>query len=133
MKNFWTWVEQRNSRAATIGKDTCPVDLLLSTDHSDLFQKISLFISETGHTYGSLYPLKTLYQLLFGMFLYMKSQNPAAPNFLDRADHTVSLAVILVASLAIGIGVGIGLSVPTESEYEETMGLNVITFGQIFT
>ena len=44
-----------------------------------------MFISETRHTDGSLYPPKTLYQLLCG---YMKSQNPAAPNILDRAEHT---------------------------------------------
>ena len=27
MKTFWTWLEQRNSRAAAIGEDACPVDL----------------------------------------------------------------------------------------------------------
>ena len=36
MKNVWTWLEQRNSRAAAISEDTCPVNLLSSTDHSDL-------------------------------------------------------------------------------------------------
>ena len=34
MKNFWTWLEQRNSRAAAIGEDACPVDFLSSTDLS---------------------------------------------------------------------------------------------------
>ena len=88
MKNFWTWLEQRNSRAAAIGEDACPVDLLSSTDHSVLSRSISLLISETRRTDGSLYPPKTLYQLLCGLLHYIKSQNPAAPNFLDRADHT---------------------------------------------
>ena len=34
MKNVWTWLEQRNSRAAA--EDVFPVNLLSSTDHSDL-------------------------------------------------------------------------------------------------
>ena len=34
---------------------------------------------------GSFYPPKTLYKLSCG---FMKSQNPAAPNFLDRSDHS---------------------------------------------
>ena len=36
MKNIWTWLEQRNSRAAAISEDACLVNLLSSTDHSDL-------------------------------------------------------------------------------------------------
>ena len=36
MKNVWTLLKQRNSRAAAIGEDACPIDLLSSTDHSDL-------------------------------------------------------------------------------------------------
>ena len=36
MKNVWTWLEQRNSRAAAISEDACPVNLLSSTDHSEL-------------------------------------------------------------------------------------------------
>ena len=84
----WNWLEKRNSRAAAFGKDGCPVALLSSTDHSDLSSGISLFTSETAHTDGSLYPAKTLYQLLCGLLLYMKSKNHAAPNFLDGANHT---------------------------------------------
>ena len=59
--------------------------LVLSISYHQLIILISLdgFLSETRHTDGSLYPSKTVYQLLCGLLLYMKSQNPAAPNFLD--------------------------------------------------
>ena len=57
--------------------------LVLSISYHELIILISLdgFLSETRRTDGSLYPPKTVYQLLCGLLLYMKSQNPAAPNF----------------------------------------------------
>ena len=86
VKNFGTWRDQRNEKVSS-DDEKCPPELLSSTDTVLLSKWLCLFVNETRRSDGTLYPPRTLYQLLCGLLRHCKSLNPEAPNFLDRNDH----------------------------------------------
>ena len=86
VKNFGTWRDQRNEKVSS-DDEKCPPELLPSTDTVLLSKWLCLFVNETRRSDGTLYPPKTLYQLLCGLLRHCKSLNHEAPNFLDRNDH----------------------------------------------
>ena len=86
VKNFASWLKNRSCMEGDI--ERCPDDILTNfQDVHSLSHWLSLFVTETRRVDGSRYPPKTLYQLLCGLLRYMRSHNPAAPNFLDQSDH----------------------------------------------
>ena len=80
MRVFQQWQEARRGR----GKSA--PDKLFEAPYDDLSHWLSLFVSEVRKTDGSLYPPKSIYQLLCGLLRYMRQQDAFAPNFLDRKD-----------------------------------------------
>ena len=59
-------------------------------DIGTLFHRLSLFVNEVRKADGSLYPPKSIYQLLCGILRYMKQQDPFTPNFLEGKDGRFS-------------------------------------------
>ena len=79
---FEQWQEARCVRGNPV-----PDKLLQAPyDIGALSHWLSLFVSEVRKADGSLYPPKSIYQLLCSILRYMKQQDPFAPNFLQRKD-----------------------------------------------
>ena len=78
VKNYNEWSKARNAMYAENPEEQVPEALLQSTDPTILSKWLGLFIAETRKQDGRLYPPKTLYLLLSGVYRYMKSLNPVA-------------------------------------------------------
>lgn len=78
--NFSEWVTKRST-----SEETVPQDLLLSHDASLLCKWLCRFAMETRQENGALYPPKSIYLLLCGLYRICKS-NGVPFNFLDKAD-----------------------------------------------
>ena len=83
LKNFHDWMKNRNQCNPT---DPVPDDILQCIDPVVLNNQFSKFVVETRKSTGEHYPPATLHQLLCGILRHMRSNNPAAPNFLDKKD-----------------------------------------------
>ena len=84
IENFSSWMAHRNSRPGPIEK--CPEDVLKSKDPELLSKWIGTFAAETRKTNGEPYTPKTLYAILTGILRYMKEDDDANPNFLNKED-----------------------------------------------
>ena len=82
IKNFLEWKESRRGTADT----TVPEDILHCTDPDVLSHWLSRFAVETRMQSGMQYPPSTIYCLLAGVQRHMRSINPNAPTFLDKAN-----------------------------------------------
>ena len=71
--------------------ESCPDDLLLSTDPALISNWLSKYVAETRNKQGKPYPPSTLYQFLTGLLRYMRDINEEAPNFVDKKDHRFSV------------------------------------------
>ena len=87
VNNFKSWKDARKEA----GQETCPDDLLLSSDPKSLSTWLAKFAAETRTTKGKPYPPSTLYHLLTGLLRYMRDSNPDVPNFLDKKDRRFSV------------------------------------------
>ena len=76
LKNFETWRDQRNAKVSC-DDERCPLELLSTTDAALLTKWLCLFINETRRSDGTLYPPKTLYQLLCGLLSLFSCSNGA--------------------------------------------------------
>lgn len=83
------WRDQRNSKVSSY-EGRCPLELLSSRDPVLLSKWLSLFVNETRRSDGTLYPPKTIYQILCGLLRYSRSLNAEAPNFLDKNNKQFS-------------------------------------------
>ena len=86
VKNFTTWMTQRNSQQDL---DKCPEDLLLNMDPKQLNHWLSAFIVETRKVTGESYPPTTLNSILSGILRYMRSlDSQKCPNFFAKNNLT---------------------------------------------
>ena len=83
LKNFHDWMKNRNQCNPT---NPVPDDILQCVDPVVLNNQLSKFVVETRKSTGEHYPPVTLHQLLCGILRHMRTNNPAAPNFLDKKD-----------------------------------------------
>ena len=108
--NEWRWA--RNSDSSE--EDKCPNDLECAEVPSLNFW-LSRFVAEVRRSDSQPYPLKSIHQLLCGILRYIRSLDPACPNFLDRSDtrfrdfHGIEEEDILWGSGALSIDNPTGL------------------------
>lgn len=71
VRSFHQWREARHSSKPT---DSCPPNILLSDDVSELDRWLYRYLTETRKTDGSEYPPRTLYLLLTGVQRYILAE-----------------------------------------------------------
>ena len=82
MKNFESWVKQRNER---LPDDPVPLDLLESNDADEICKIMCLFVLETRREDGKPYPPATIRSLLSGLNRMLRA-NKAPFSILDKGD-----------------------------------------------
>ena len=80
---FNEWKSARNNGA---GEEKCPDNVLERPDVTKLNFWLSRFVAEVRRSDNEPYPPKSIHQLLCGILRFMRSIDPACPNFLDRSD-----------------------------------------------
>ena len=81
---FNEWRCARNSDSSE--EDKFPDDLLERAEVLALNFWLSRFVAEVRRSNSQPYPPKSIHQLLCGILRYIRSLDPACPNFLDRSD-----------------------------------------------
>ena len=89
--NFVRWQKSRAARFSDNSEETPPSGLLKSSDPVLLGKWLALYADEVRKKDGSFYPAKTVYQLLAGLYRYMRNLNPSCPNFLNDGPYFRSI------------------------------------------
>ena len=104
--------------------ETCPDDLLCSTDLAALSESLSLFAAEMRNAKRK--PYISIYKLLSGLLRYMQTANPEALNFLDKRDKQFaalhnSLDIIFQRLYTQNVGASVKHAVVFTKEEEQAL------------